>query len=279
VKHEECSLTSTGSSFVQVPFTSAACSIPLLIWRKGINSNSPISVGSFTLSPFSIMESLSSLYLIRSLIAMIFIPNFCLSISRSGSLAIEPSSFIISTNAPPGRNPARRVRSTTASVCPARLRTPFDFAFSGNICPGLPRSEGFVPGSTSAFIVIDLSFAETPVVVSGPRRSTVTVNWVSCRDVLFPTIRSSSSSSQRSSGSATQIRPRPCLAMKFTISGVISSAEQMKSPSFSLSSSSTTIRSFPFLISSIPSSIVLSLVSIILMIIALYMKEFVLYLL
>ena len=74
---------------------------------------------------------------------------------------------------------AYRVRSTTASVCPALLNTPFDLAFNGNICPGRPRSVGFVAGSTSALMVRALSKADTPVDVSSLSRSTVTVNCVS----------------------------------------------------------------------------------------------------
>jgi len=144
-----------------------------------MKSKSPRSVGSLTLSPVSIIVSLSSLYLIRSRIEMIFVPNFFLSFTRSESRAIDPSSFIISTSAPPGLRPAKRVRSTTASVCPALLRTPLALALSGNIWPGRPRSDGFVAGSTRALIVTDRSFAETPVVVSSLMRSTETVNCVS----------------------------------------------------------------------------------------------------
>ena len=66
-------------------------------------------------------------------------------------------------------------------------------------------------------------------------------------------------SSQRSSVSGAQIKPLPCVAMKFIISGVAISAAAIKSPSFSLFSSSTTITTFPFFISVIASEIVLSL--------------------
>ena len=50
-----------------------------------------------------------------------------------------------------------------------------------------------------------------------------------------------SSSSRRSSVIGRQIRPRPCLAMKLMTSGVTFSAAMVRSPSFSRSSSSTTM--------------------------------------
>ncbi len=120
-----------------------------------------------------------------------------------------PSSFIISTNAPPGFNPANLVRSTTASVCPALRITPFCFALSGKICPGRPKSSGFVFGSTRAFIVFALSDADIPVVHPCPIRSTETVNGVACRAVLLSTINSRSNSSHRSSGNGAHINPLP----------------------------------------------------------------------
>ena len=80
----------------------------------------------------------------------IFKSNFLAISLSSGSLAIVPSSFIISTIKPAGSNPANLLKSTAASVCPARLRTPPAFARKGKICPGLPRSFGFVLGSINA---------------------------------------------------------------------------------------------------------------------------------
>ena len=79
-------------------------------------------------------------------------------------LPMVPSSFIISTSAPPGFNPASLVKSTTASVCPALFKTPLSRALSGNMWPGLPKSSGLVCGSTSAFMVFALSATEMPVV-------------------------------------------------------------------------------------------------------------------
>ena len=65
-----------------------------------------------------------------------------LNSTRSGSRAIEPSSFIISQMTPAGCSPASRARSTLASVCPARRRTPPSFARSGKMWPGCTRSIG-----------------------------------------------------------------------------------------------------------------------------------------
>ena len=59
----------------------------------------------------------------------------------------------------------------------------------------------------------------------------------------------------RSSVIGMQIRPRPCFAMKLMASGVIFSAAIVRSPSFSRSSSSTTMIILPSRIASIASSI------------------------
>ena len=100
-------------------------------------------------------------------------------------------------------------------------------------------------------MVLLRSLALMPVVVPWPFRSTLTVNGVSCTAVLSRTIRSRSSSRQRCSVSGAQMSPRPCVAMKFTTSGVALRAAVMKSPSFSRSSSSTTITTLPARISAI----------------------------
>ena len=64
--------------------------------------------------------------------------------ARSGTRAIEPSSFITSQITPAGISPARRARSTLASVWPARSSTPPGLAFSGLTWPGWTRSSGLV---------------------------------------------------------------------------------------------------------------------------------------
>ena len=153
-----------------------------------------------------------------------------------------------------------RVRSIAASVCPVRRNTPPSLARSGNICPGLPKSKGLVSGFTKACIVLARSKAEIPVVQPLPLRSTDTVNCVSCSTVLFCTIIGKSSSTQRFSVSGAHTNPLPLVIIKLIISGVTFSAAAIKSPSFSRFSSSTTMTTFPFFISSTASSMLLSLI-------------------
>ena len=71
-------------------------------------------------------------------------------LNNSGSLAIVPSSFIISTNTPASPCPASLARSIVASVWPVLRNTPPDFARNGKIWPGLARSCGFVSESINA---------------------------------------------------------------------------------------------------------------------------------
>ena len=109
-------------------------------------------------------------------------------------------------------------------------------------------------------MVLDLSEAEIPVVQPLPIRSTETVNGVSKAAVFFPIIKSRPNSSHLFSRRGVQIKPLPCVAIKFIISGVTFSAAATKSPSFSLFSSSITITTLPSLMSFIASSIVLNFI-------------------
>ena len=59
-----------------------------------------------------------------------------------------PSSRMISQHRPQGTRPARRHRSTVASVWPPRTSTPPRRAVRGNTWPGRRRSSGRVSGST-----------------------------------------------------------------------------------------------------------------------------------
>ena len=174
---------------------------------------------------------------------------------RSSTRAIVPSSFITSQTTPAGISPASRARSTAASVCPPRCRTPPSRARSGNTWPGRTRSPGPFVRSIATWIVRERSCAEIPVAIPS-RASTDTVkavpNGVSLRSVIWP----SASSSQRSSVRQRQIRPRPCVAMKLIASGVANWAAIVRSPSFSRSAASTTTTNLPSRMSSIASSIV-----------------------
>ena len=113
----------------------------------------------------------------------ILTPCFWENASSCGMRAIEPSSAIISQMTPAGCSPASRARSTTASVCPARLSTPPSIYRSGNMWPGRARSSGSVRGSISALMVAARSCADMPVVAPFST-STEIVNAVPKRAVL-----------------------------------------------------------------------------------------------
>jgi hypothetical protein len=119
--------------------------------------------------------------------------------------------------------------------------------------PGRARSAGLVRALIAALIVAARSAAEMPVLV--PRlASMATQNAVSKRVEFFSTISGISSLSSRSPVIGMQIKPRPYLAMKLMASGVTFSAAIVRSPSFSRSSSSTTITISPRRIAATASS-------------------------
>ena len=186
----------------------------------------------------------------------IFKSNFCAISIKLGTRAIVPSSFKISTITPASSNPAKRDKSTAASVCPARRKTPPLRARNGKMCPGFPNSSGRIVGSIKAKIVLERSLAEIPVVHPCPIKSMLTVKGVSYAAELLCTIISNPKASQRSSLIGAQIKPRPCVAMKLMTSGVAFLAAVKKSPSFSRPSSSTTMTTRPCWISEMASSIV-----------------------
>ncbi len=105
-----------------------------------------------------------------------------------------------------------------------------------------------------AWMVIARSWAVMPV--RHFRWSIGTVNEVPKGAVFDSTIGLSLSRSQTSGNRGMQSWPRPWVIMKFTISGVTFSAAQMKSPSFSRSSASTTMTISPRAIASTAASIV-----------------------
>ena len=74
--------------------------------------------------------------------------------NRSATRAIVPSSFMISQITPEGLRPARRERSTAASVWPVRSSTPPGLALSGKTWPGCTRSRGEASGSIATWIVL-----------------------------------------------------------------------------------------------------------------------------
>ena len=185
---------------------------------------------------------------------MAVMPYSSANSSSSVVRIMVPSSRMISQQRPASLRPAMRMRSTVASVWPERTSTPPSFARSGNMCPGLRNSWGWMPSSTVFSAVMDRSTAEMPVVVL--MWSMETVNAVSWLSVLAVTIWVSPRSSQRLPLMGMQMRPFAWTAMKLMFSVVANSAAQMRSPSFSRSGSSTQRMSFPAFRSSTACSMV-----------------------
>ena len=183
----------------------------------------------------------------------IFMPCLRAKRRRSGIRAIDPSDFITSQTTAVGLRPARRQRSTDASVWPARTSTPPSRARSGKMWPGRVRSIGLLFGSARTAIVRARSPAEMPVVTPS-RASTLTVNAVPRGAVLRAAIIGRSKRSRSSPVIGTQISPRAWVAMRLTMSASQNSAAIAMSPSFSRSSSSTMISGRPWRNSSIASS-------------------------
>lgn len=75
-----------------------------------------------------------------------------------------PSGSMISQITPAGLKPARRARSTAASVWPARTSTPPSRASSGKMWPGLTTDSGPEAPSISTRMVRARSAALIPVV-------------------------------------------------------------------------------------------------------------------
>ena len=161
---------------------------------------------------------------------------------------------MISQITPAGIRPARRARSTAASVWPTRSSTPAAAGLEREHVAGLDELARAGLGSIATWIVRARSAAEIPVLT--PERASIeTVKAVSKADSFLAAIRSRPSSSQRSPVSARQISPRPSLAMKLIASGVTNWAAMVRSPSFSRVSSSQTTTILPWRMSSIASSI------------------------
>ena len=219
--------------------------------------NSPKGVGSRASATRCTSRSCCRRWATICATVMKVIPCSAAKRSSSGRRAIVPSGFSTSQITPAGYSPARRARSTLASVWPTRCSTPPGRDRSGKTWPGRRRSAAVDTGSIATRMVADRSAALMPVVT--PNRaaaSTLTVKAVSCASVLWSTICGSPSASHRSCVSVRQISPRPCTSMKLIVSGVIFSAAAIRSPSFSRASSSATSTSFPARTSAIACSTV-----------------------
>ena len=75
-------------------------------------------------------------------------PSLAASSLSSAVRIMVPSSFMISQHRPHSLRPARRQRSTVASVWPLRSSTPPGLAMRGNMWPGRRKSVGWAAGST-----------------------------------------------------------------------------------------------------------------------------------
>ena len=136
--------------------------------------------------------------------------------------------------------------STEASVWPALTNTPPSFAIIGNTCPGETISFFFTFFFDAILIVLALSLAEIPVVI--PFFASIdTVKAVLFRDWLIGDIKDKFNFFACTVSSAKHINPRPYFAIKFIFLALESDVEIIRSPSFSLFSSSTKINIPPFL--------------------------------
>src|SRR5437016_2989592 len=171
--------------------------------------------------------------------------EICLSLWRSakavtpGPRITVPSSFISSARTPIGGNPARRHRSTQASVCPERISTPPSLATSGKTWPGRTKSDGPALWLASARTVLQRSSAEIPV-VRPCRTSTETVKAVPSGASFAATMGSRCKRFASSGDSGAHTIPEVWRMMKAIFSGVHIDAGTKRSPSFSRSSSSVT---------------------------------------
>ena len=243
-----------------VAFGGARCSSPLSSWRKANQTEVP--VGGRHVHLFAFLHD----GLVREFVGYEvadrdeFHSHSSARRRSSGSRAMLPSSLIISIRAAAGNRPARRAKSTAASVCPARCSTPRSCAYSGLMCPGRPNVSGVASGSASARMVLARSCMLTPV-EHPSSLSTVTVKGVpEYRRVVVHLFGKPQLFAAFHRDWHAEHATRAFLSMKFTCSGVIFSAATMRSPSFSRSSSSTTIMNLPSRKSSIASSMRSSLI-------------------
>ncbi len=171
-----------------------------------------------------------------------------------------PSSFMISTSTPRRVETCSLARSMVASgmACPAEDPA-FFWRVKGRYVRACPGLQGGWPDRSALVQSFARSLAEIPVVQPWPSRSTDTVKGVSAGGVIIdhetqPQLVATALF-QRGANEAPPVfaheidHPR----------GVTLWAAVMKSPSFSLSSSSTTITSFPCFISSMALSILASM--------------------
>ena len=131
---------------------------------------------------------------------------------------------MISHTTPAGLSPARRHRSTIASVCPARFR---HAARRGAQRKDVSRPREVLGAASPDRPRRGSCARDRPPRCPSSRRARASIetqNAVPRRAVFSCTIGGICSASRRSAVIGRQMRPRPCVAMKLTISGVTNSA-------------------------------------------------------
>mmetsp|Transcript_22421 Transcript_22421/g.66762 ORF Transcript_22421/g.66762 Transcript_22421/m.66762 type:complete len:379 (+) Transcript_22421:919-2055(+) len=253
VEPSGCTLTGNACAVdVASPITTTMCSAPSRADVNVCTVSGPCRDVTVAVSDSVTSCSCRSRYRMRSAMEMHLSPCCLANSRRSGVRAMLPSRLLtISDNTPAGKEPARRARSTLASVWPGRTNTPPGRQRSGKMCPGRLKSAAVAAGSAMVRSVLARSDAEMPVVMPS-RRSTVTVNAVY--------MVSSFSSDRTMSGRLSRSRSAPSIPMHTTplvystmnamAAASTLSAAMMRSPSFSRLSSSSTTKNLPALTSS-----------------------------
>ena len=166
VRHSECTRHSTSVPSPISPLIRATWCSPFSRLINPYARNSPYLVGILVLVTHCTNLSFRLRYSCKSLIVINGISHCSASLRSSLVRIIVPSSFIISQQSPISLSPASLIKSTVASVCPLRSKTPFFLARRGNICPGRLNSSGRTSSSNAFIAVTERSKAEIPVVVS-----------------------------------------------------------------------------------------------------------------
>lgn len=106
---------------------------------------------------------------------------------------------------PTGLQPARRHRSTAASVCPGLTRTPPRLALKGKMCPGLRKSSGLASGSARLCRVLHLrqhsSLRQGQLAADGQQPASA------CQDGRAPKARRTACTGQLASAHHSQAQP------------------------------------------------------------------------
>ena len=168
-----------GVSDTWLPRCNAKWTVSSMRSRNVCRVNCPHSVLTLWLCLNSMECSCIERYSMRSAIVPMFRPCRSANASSCGRRAMVPSSFIISTMTAAGARPAKRAKSTPASVCPARRKTPPGLATNGKMWPGCRMSLWLAWMATAFRMVWDRWAALMP----GPTCSVAsieTVKLVSC---------------------------------------------------------------------------------------------------